>query len=257
MKNRIIKFEGIRNFRDIGGYHSGDGRVVRWNTLYRSGDLNEATDKDIKKISKLGIRTVIDFRSSTVLELRDLTEPSCIYGLIDLNLVSLPMLTKEMIILLKQWKIAREGAVNHNINGEQLTIDVYRSMVRECGPQVKKTIETLSNPENLPAILHCSVGKDRSGFVVALLLSALGVFYRDVVTDYLLTNRCIKIWLEEFIASHNNAAVSRGILEARTVYLNMAYNEIRKLHGPLNAYMVNVLGLNKAKIKVLQNVLLV
>ena len=47
----------------------------------------------------------------------------------------------------------------------------------------------LEDPDNLPFLFHCTAGKDRTGFVAALVLLALGVPAETVYEDYLVTNR--------------------------------------------------------------------
>lgn len=68
MKKRVIEFEGILNFRDIGGYRARDGGCVRWGMVFRSGDLSAATDKDLQRITELRIRIVIDLRGADSVE---------------------------------------------------------------------------------------------------------------------------------------------------------------------------------------------
>ena len=63
MPQRHIPLDGQPNFRDIGGYTANDGRQVRWGTVYRSGELNKLSDRDLDRLAELGIRTVVDLRS--------------------------------------------------------------------------------------------------------------------------------------------------------------------------------------------------
>src|SRR5690606_31256286 len=61
--NRVIDMNSIKNFRDIGGYFTTDNRQMKWGQVYRSGNLSNATLYDQERIRRLGIKTVIDFRS--------------------------------------------------------------------------------------------------------------------------------------------------------------------------------------------------
>ena len=62
--NRRIEFEGVANFRDLGGYETADGRTVRWRQLFRSDALHYMTKRDaVRARDELGIRTVIDLRT--------------------------------------------------------------------------------------------------------------------------------------------------------------------------------------------------
>ena len=60
--HRLLNFEGIANFRDLGGYPTGDGRQVKWGVLYRSGTLAHGTDADLEGLERLRLTTLIDFR---------------------------------------------------------------------------------------------------------------------------------------------------------------------------------------------------
>src|SRR5262245_19920780 len=59
---RHIALEGAPNFRDLGGYATADGRHVRWNRIYRSGELSRLTDADYERLAQLRIAVVCDFR---------------------------------------------------------------------------------------------------------------------------------------------------------------------------------------------------
>lgn len=61
--NRVIDMNNIKNFRDIGGYFTSDNRQMKWGQIYRSANLSNATLYDQERIRRLGIKTVIDFRS--------------------------------------------------------------------------------------------------------------------------------------------------------------------------------------------------
>ena len=60
---RFLRLEGVRNARDLGGYRTHDGRIVRWGRVYRTGALGDATARDIELLRALGLRVVCDLRS--------------------------------------------------------------------------------------------------------------------------------------------------------------------------------------------------
>jgi len=61
--HRVLQFEGVVNFRDLGGYKTLDNRRVKWGQLYRSGTFTHASRTDLKALEKLQLVTLIDFRS--------------------------------------------------------------------------------------------------------------------------------------------------------------------------------------------------
>ena len=62
LAERVIRFEGGVNFRDLGGYETGDNRAIRWGKLYRSGHLSNLTENDKVNFESLQIRAICDFR---------------------------------------------------------------------------------------------------------------------------------------------------------------------------------------------------
>jgi protein-tyrosine phosphatase len=67
---RLVPFEQIRNFRDLGGYDTANGRTVRWGMVYRSGELSQPTETDLAHLSDMGMRAVFDLRSPAVVRER-------------------------------------------------------------------------------------------------------------------------------------------------------------------------------------------
>lgn len=65
---RLVALEGSFNFRDLGGYATGDGRSVRWGRLYRSDALHDLTSDDVARLRELGLRTVVDLRTERELD---------------------------------------------------------------------------------------------------------------------------------------------------------------------------------------------
>lgn len=61
---RHHEFDHLRNFRDLGGYRSADGRTVAWGLLYRSDSLGKLRGADWDRFLDLGVTTVIDLRYS-------------------------------------------------------------------------------------------------------------------------------------------------------------------------------------------------
>ena len=61
---RVLPLEGGQNFRDLGGYRTTDGRMVKWGVLMRSGAMSRLTEKDFAYLASLGLKTVVDFRDT-------------------------------------------------------------------------------------------------------------------------------------------------------------------------------------------------
>jgi protein-tyrosine phosphatase len=158
---RRIELDGVLNFRDVGGYPVAGGGSVRWRTLFRSDALHRLDPAGVAAVTGLGLRTVIDLR--TQLEADYAPSPVC--G----RVTHIPLLTGDF-----QGVPLELGAL-------------YRYFVDECGGQIAAAIAELSGDDALPALVHCSAGKDRTGVVIALVLAVLGVPDDLIAADYALS----------------------------------------------------------------------
>jgi protein-tyrosine phosphatase len=158
----------VPNFRDLGGLATGDGRRTRFGVLYRSSGFEEVTDRGIAAARELGLRTVIDLRSSDDFDPRHpLHEAGA-------TLVNVP--------------IARDGSPTdvHRPLRPDGTADmarVYRMLVDKSAASIGRLFELVVDGAT-PAVIHCTSGKDRTGVVAALLLGAVGVTREQIVEDY-------------------------------------------------------------------------
>ena len=170
---RHFSFEGCFNFRDIGGYLNQDGRRVKKGLYFRAGRQDRMTDKDLAQLSELNISTQIDLRKQE--EVLDQGRgPLEAMGANYINIAVIP-----------------EGGsdkLNKLVGDTGISGKRYLGYL-EFGPTSwLRLFGILADGENLPVLLHCTAGKDRTGVSTAFLLSVLGVS-RDVIeADYLLTN---------------------------------------------------------------------
>jgi protein tyrosine/serine phosphatase len=176
-ENRHHPFECCFNFRDIGGYPTADGRIVRWRRYFRAGRQDRMTPQDVEKLAELGIRTQIDLRRPD--EVRDQGQgPLADLGASYHNLPVIP-----------------EGGTEHL---SRLVGDTGISGRRylgylEFGPDCWiRMFEIFADAQRHPILLHCTAGKDRTGVSTALLLSVLGVERAWIEADYALTNRDVE-----------------------------------------------------------------
>ena len=170
---RLVALEASHNFRDVGGYSTDDARETRWGVLYRADGLGLLTDDDRQTLGMLGLRTVIDLRSHAELAER---------GRFPVDVIELDY--EHLPILDELWSQER---VAHFANDREFLLWAYRDMLEVGAHRFGAAISRLARPGALPAIFHCTAGKDRTGLLAALLLSALGVRREEVLTDYALT----------------------------------------------------------------------
>src|SRR5665213_542548 len=146
--------------------------MVAWRTLFRADGLNKLTDADVAQLTDLRVTTVIDLRTLDEAELRG----SFPVDRLPVTYVGLPLTdvlpaTED----LPEWKEASYVASR------------YGDMVSEGGPMLTSAIHSLATGGALPAVFHCSAGKDRTGVLSALILAFLGVPDETIVADYALS----------------------------------------------------------------------
>lgn len=177
MKQPIIRipFEGIYNFRDLGGYMA-DGGVVKFGRVYRCDALHGLSENDQKTFKKLGITTVIDLRSRYE-EKRHNNDYSTVDGI---NFFHISPLDRIMNF--------EEFAENKKEEKKKFTtedmLELYKNMIIHCGEDYANVIKAVAKHIDAPLVYHCSEGKDRTGLVSALIYGICGVSKQDIIANY-------------------------------------------------------------------------
>lgn len=178
---RLVPLEGTMNFRDLGGYQASDGHV-RWGLVFRADGLHELSGADVTRLRDLGIRVVHDFRRDDERE----RSPSRLVG---------HDWAEQVVLAMGGSGVDQRDLLERIFAGEvnevtvDYMIDVYQQLLSEHARSFGVLFESLATPGRLPALFHCTAGKDRTGLAAALLLRVLGVSDRDILEDYELSNR--------------------------------------------------------------------
>ncbi|MFJ4334249.1 tyrosine-protein phosphatase [Streptomyces sp. NPDC088935] len=232
---------GVRNFRDVGGLPTVDGRRVRPGVLFRSGHLAHATGEDAAFLASLGLHTIFDFRNAAdqKLEGPDVELP----GVRNVNLpLSDPADGAEF------WKMVRDGDLDQlrqilaGGKAADRMIASYRSIVTERTAEHSRILHALAE-DSVPALMHCAAGKDRAGLSIAVTLLALGVEREAVVEDYLKSNathRRYKVRRSGSAASAYSPEIMEllsPLFDARAEYLAAAFETIEQTWGGVDAYL--------------------
>lgn len=255
------ELSGVRNFRDVGGLPTSDGRQVRPGQLFRSGHLAHATETDAEFLASLGLHTIFDFRNDAdhALEGPDIALP----GVRNVNIpLTDPADGREF------WTMVREGALEElrsalgDGKGAARMAQSYRTIILQRTAEHSRVVHALAE-DSVPALLHCAAGKDRAGLSVAVVLLALGVEREAIIADYLESN-----------APHRRYRVRRGdgtqetrapevmellapLFDARAEYLTTAFDTIEERWGGNAAYLAQGLGLTPETLGRLRERLLV
>ncbi len=241
----------IHNFRDCGGGATVDGRHLRQGCLYRSGTLDDAQAADLRTLHTLGLKTIIDLRAPR--EKRKV--PAQVDGTRRVDIpIELETRTREKI----QPLMTKRGA-------EQEVVDIlkqmYRDLADEVWPQARHLFQVLLNAEAYPVLIHCRAGKDRTGFMCALVEQAVGVEPVAIVQDYLETNHHFGLLTPRMVGllkifSFGRLQIEnvRASLSAREEYLQAAFEQIEQGHGGLTAYLAKC-GVTVCEIETLRGLL--
>ena len=250
VKKRHLALEGAPNFRDLGGYATRDGRTVKWGTLFRSDNLAHLTDADLEKVSGLGINLVCDFRSAP----EKAEEPDRLPASDPPEVAELEIGVEGFVVNDLRERIRSGNTEGLDLRG--MLIEGNRQFATTQAPVYAAMFERIANPANLPALVHCSAGKDRAGFASAAILSVLGVPRETVMEDFLLTNhytaaaterRLFMIELMTFTRADTDAL--RPLFGVEPAYLEAAFAEIDARYGDFDTYRREALGLDDAEVE--------
>lgn len=166
---REILLDGCVNFRDVGGYRTAYGSMVRWRRLFRSDDLDELSARDVEVVcDHLGVRTVVDLRAGHE-QRRGVPHP--LHGG-EVKVASVPFTTIDPPPETENGDLARR----------------YLDLLYQGSAALCAVFDTVANSPG-GVVVHCAAGKDRTGLTVAAMLGTLGVHDEDIATDYALTER--------------------------------------------------------------------
>ncbi len=241
---RHLALEGAYNARDMGGYHTRDSRVTRWGKLWRADRLSNLTAKDEATLRQRRLRTVIDMRFVGEVQ----RNPDRVAHWAEVNYINLPL-----------HEDGSHNVVDISALPQTLT-DYYRLLLDHTGANIRRVFEHLAAPGALPALVHCTLGKDRTGIVAMLLLDLLGVPEETIIEDYLLTAQYCQPLLEQFRAEARQAGTPFGewhlrMLECDEEAIASALQYLRRRYGNAALYL-QAHGFSAAHIARLQNELL-
>lgn len=174
---RTMDIDGVKNMRDVGGLVTTDGKTIQYGIMYRSAHFDSITEKGKEQIKRLGVKTDIDLRgeSNTVSPLGE--------NVRRLN-YNAPYYVDE----------ADGNGIQSGLNGAESYVKEFVKEFKACAA-----------PDNYPIGFHCSLGRDRTGTLAAMLYAVSGVSRYDIVKEYELS------WLST--AAANNVSIQIGAID--------------------------------------------
>jgi len=246
VRDRLVDFQGAHNFRDLGGYPSELGGTTRWGVLYRAAALSEMTADDLAELESLGIRTVFDLRRDDEREMAPDPVPT-----VHVCLMSHVFANAQMP--------ERDTLVDHD-HGVQFMRQLYSGLLAHAGHEMGRLIGMIADGA-VPAVFHCTAGKDRTGIVAALILRAVGVARETVLDDFELTNRYVTrethaAMYQRMIDHGMSPEAAAGMFAAARESMAAALDELDDVYGGAEAYLTGPAGLDAAAIARLRDLLL-
>lgn len=250
MKPLVIPLKCQKNMRSLEGYRMKDGRVIR-KGLYRSGNLTHMQEEDKAILRELGIRDIVDFRSSEEVE----EDPT----------PSLPFLRNHHISALHTvdglenfyfFMLLKPHSTSEDImNVSSFVRDGYQTLPFH-NEAFQKVFDLMLASEDA-ILFHCSSGKDRTGVMAALILKLLGASEETIYEDYMVSNDYIMKQTKEHLqAQHYSRDAYETALYVCTVhpeFLQQSFDAILMKYDNFMTFFEQEYHLTKEKIKFIQN----
>lgn len=252
LRMRRLPFSGAKNFRDLGGYPTEDGRSVRWGALYRADALHKLTDADLRQLSGLCLERVVDFRANYEKE----REPDRLPEELRARLLGIPILDSSNEL----FQNSRQEFVKilKTVDASSCMRNTNMELATRFAPEIRRFIDVLLSANGRPVLFHCAAGKDRTGFAAAVFLRLAGVSQKTVMQDYLLTNRYFlahyswSLKMIRLLRGKRFAESVRAFMIAEPAYLSAAFAAIEEQHDTFEGYVRNRLGLSQTDVAQLQ-----
>lgn len=242
---------GATNARDLGGLPTRDGRRVRPGVLFRAPALGRLTDADVEALAAVGLVEVIDLRfGSEIMQAPPDRLPA------GPHLAHVPVHDPDHPVF--EFATALLSGVDTPQSRELRAAGAYPAMCAVYAAFVTseaaragfaRAAQRVLACRGRPVLWHCSFGKDRTGWLSAILLGALGVEPAAIEADYLRTNTDLAGVVGKLVDSAwrkrgIEPGLVRPVLAAAPGYLAAAYAEVERGYGDFDRYLAEGLGLD-------------
>ncbi|MDR6575930.1 tyrosine-protein phosphatase [Pseudomonas extremaustralis] len=236
----------VPNFRDMGGLRTSNGRSLRHGLVYRSQDFSTISDADLQHLQDLNAQLLCDIRSDSERQQHPNRWPIDGTSTFNLNISADLRANHQAITRLLSGTPGKAQA-------EQAMLATYRIFPQAFELRLAQMFERILGGGQLPLIFHCAAGKDRTGFIAAVLLCALGVPKNIIYADYLLSGErwkgehseaAIRRYLAPLCDQAPSTEVIRILSQVDSRYLDAAFEVIEQNYGGMEAYLI-VIGLDQ------------
>lgn len=238
------RLAGAPNFRAVAPLRAEDGRRLRARRLFRSDALHRLTDADLDTLAGLRIGAVLDLRR----EDERASMPSRWPALAPRETLTFDAMPDLQAVRAGGWRV-QLGAAEFDAHGaHRWMVATYARMPAALGGALRAAARRLADADaTTPAgvLVHCTAGKDRTGFVVAMLLAALRVPRDAILEDYLESGRrqppeaLARRLLEASPVqpSARELGAIETIASVRPEFLATALGVVERDHGSIDGYL--------------------
>lgn len=259
---RHVVLDGAVNVRDVGGYPSSYGLRVERGRLFRGDALSKLSGLDVERLDRLGLRTVIDFRSPGEVLLSGADRLP--FGI---EFVSLPVGGGDLgtvYELIASGDHERQRRELGDGRAASLMVAINRGFVTDARQREAfgAALRVACSAGRMPLLYHCSGGKDRAGWMTAIVLTVLGVPREIVLQDYLLSNDLHRAGYAKLRVDLVKTGIVadpellRPILEQSATYLGAAFEEADRRYGSFGRFVTRGLEVSDGMLGELRRALL-
>ncbi len=251
----------VPNLRDLGGYATNDGATVVRGLVYRSNQLAGISPEDMEKIAKLSLKNDYDLRTEAErTPLPDELPPGVNNIWLDVLKDASGSAPADLLGLLKNPKEGNKALGDGKI--EAVFVQSYRDFVSlpSATTAYNELFTSLANKNKLPALFHCTTGKDRTGWAAAALLTLLDIPMETVMKDYLRSNDYIlplyKEVIDSYVAGGGEPSIPQAIFGVKEEYLEASFDEMQIKYDSIENYFSEALGIDATMQKKLRDIYL-
>ncbi|MEK4370885.1 MULTISPECIES: tyrosine-protein phosphatase [Paenibacillus] len=241
------------NLRELGGYPVNQGKkVVKTNHLYRSGEISDLSLEDIRYLQNLGLSFICDLRSK---EEQEQHPNPPIEGV---EMFSNPALGGAVAV--QSLDQLLPALMNHRLTEDPL-LGVYKQFVtdEQSKQAYRLLIRTILQSGGRPVLWHCTAGKDRTGFASAIILLLLDAPLETIMEDYMKSSQyrqeANRKWIDqikEVVQNPEHVSLIQSFMGIKPEYLRAAIDEIVRVYGSTDNYLLEGLGVSDLEREQLQ-----
>ncbi|MEO6350427.1 MAG: tyrosine-protein phosphatase [Candidatus Limnocylindrales bacterium] len=234
---RVLDWEGCFNVRDLGGLTTAGGQRVRWGALVRADLLARLTESGRQSLLDHGVRTIVDLRfpdevakdwEAYPFKDTDETEHGVRYANVPFNTGRDPQ---------------DEAHLRAAYASATTRLELNRHDIDWHPVGIATAVAAIADAREGGVLVHCHAGKDRTGAVVGLVLSALGVPDEDIAEDYAMTALTLEPLIVEWLDSHTQDPDERERMRALAMPVREAMLDtlsyVREKHGSAEEFLIN------------------